>query len=56
MIQDQSEEIQRLQTALREIIAMVELPDVSKKTISNYRRPPYMPRPGRPVRSRKLGT
>jgi hypothetical protein len=36
MIQDQCEEIQRLQNVLREIVAMVEPPGVSKNTIGDY--------------------
>jgi len=36
MIQDKAEEIQRLQNVLREIVAMVESPGVSKNTIGDY--------------------
>ena len=36
MIQNQSEEIQRLRNVLREIVAMAELSDVTKKTIGDY--------------------
>ena len=36
MILDKDEEIDRLQSVLRQIVAMVELPSVSKKTIGDY--------------------
>ena len=36
MIQDKDEEIERLQSVLREIVAMVEMPSVSKNTIGDY--------------------